>query len=112
MVHIPTSRRPTYVRRVISGLGLCLGVALLVATSRAPAAAGPNCQCRYFGKFYTLGKSVCIRGRVATCTLVLNNSSWNFSQRRCEPVAGRPDTLGLIDQSLAVTAQSTRRQDH
>ena len=38
------------------------------------AAAAPDCKCRYFGQFYALGDRICIRGRVATCALVLNNS--------------------------------------
>ncbi len=102
---------PTYARRTISALILCLGTALLVASAGSPSTAGPNCQCRYFGKFYGLGKSVCIRGRVATCALVLNNSSWRFSQRRCQPVAARPSTPAWSTKSLAVTLPSFRRQD-
>ena len=71
-------------------IGLVAGAALLVGAAAAtPAAAGSACKCRYFGKFFGLGQSICIRGRVATCSLVLNNSSWQFTERRCSPSATR-----------------------
>ena len=76
-----------------------LGVlALTVAAASIPAAnAGPTCKCRFNGKFFAVGERTCIRGRVATCSLVLNNSSWTISNQACSPVAmsPRPSPLRL-----------------
>ena len=81
-------------------------IAFALATSAGvtSSSAGPTCKCRYFGKFYALGQSICIRGRVATCALVLNNSSWNFSDRDCQPVA---DTGKR--QSVAIAPRQSRQ---
>jgi|GEM_PF-2655217 len=59
----------------------------------APAAiADPNCTCRYRGQSYTVKSCVCInRGdgpQLACCELVLNNTSWSFSDKGC-PTASK-----------------------
>ncbi len=53
-------------------------------TVQAPAV---NCTCRYRGTDYHLGDAVCLNGpsgpRMATCDMVLNNTSWSMSETPC-----------------------------
>ncbi|MCK7611521.1 hypothetical protein [Roseibium sediminicola] len=46
-----------------------------------------SCTCRYKGQDYGLGESICLKGsdgmRMATCAMVLNNTSWEFSNAPC-----------------------------
>lgn len=59
----------------------------------AAAAIGQTvpCTCRYKGEDYGLGDSICLRSpdglRMATCSMILNNTSWQFSNAPC-PVTG------------------------
>lgn len=66
------------------GLGVALG---------APAEAGAPCSCRYKGQDVPVGGQVCLKTphgmRIATCGFELNNTSWKFSKRSCDQVAGR-----------------------
>jgi hypothetical protein len=45
------------------------------------------CMCRGNGTFYETGQMACLRTvdgpRLATCGMVLNNTSWKFSDRPC-----------------------------
>ena len=57
----------------------------MVAFAAVPALAGENgidCRCRYQGKYFEQGETVCIRvdgrSRLARCDMMLNNSSWTF----------------------------------
>jgi len=58
---------------------------ILIAASDAALAA--DCTCRSQGRDYELGKSVCLQSpkgpRIATCGMVLNNTSWQFSETPC-----------------------------
>jgi hypothetical protein len=51
------------------------------------AAADPNCICRARGKEFELGQSTCLPSpkgpRIATCGMVLNNTSWQFTEMPC-----------------------------
>ena len=62
-----------------------LAVLALIAASDASRAA--ECTCRSQGRDYELGKSVCLQtpkgARIATCGMVLNNTSWQFSETPC-----------------------------
>ena len=53
----------------------------------SPAAADPNCICRARGKEFELGQSTCLPSpkgpRIATCGMVLNNTSWQFTDTPC-----------------------------
>mgnify|MGYP006372481399 CR=1 FL=1 len=46
-----------------------------------------DCTCRAQGQVFELGQAVCLvtpnGPRIATCGMVLNNSSWEFSQTPC-----------------------------
>ncbi len=55
------------------------------AALTVPTLAGENgmeCRCRYQGKYFQQGDTVCIRvdghSRLARCDMNLNNSSWTF----------------------------------
>jgi hypothetical protein len=47
----------------------------------------PECVCRAQGRTFTVGESACLRtpagARVAFCGMVLNNTSWHFTERSC-----------------------------
>jgi len=51
------------------------------------ASADPNCICRARGKEFELGQSTCLPSpkgpRIATCGMVLNNTSWQFTDTPC-----------------------------
>ncbi len=59
-------------------------VTAALAALALPAFAGQDgmCRCRYQGKYFEQGETVCIRvdgrSRLARCDMALNNSSWTF----------------------------------
>jgi hypothetical protein len=61
-------------------------VALVVVGAVLPAAAA-ECTCRALGRSFELGEAACLstpKGlRLATCVMVLNNTSWEFSDTPC-----------------------------
>lgn len=61
-----------------------------VAALSAPAATASqaaDCICRAQGREFELGQTVCLASpkgpRIATCGMVLNNTSWRFSETPC-----------------------------
>lgn len=62
-------------------------LALVTDALTSVAAADPDCTCRSQGRDYKLGASVCLQSpkgpRIATCGMVLNNTSWQFSDTPC-----------------------------
>jgi hypothetical protein len=64
--------------------------AVLAAAMAVPAPAGADCRCRALGTEFTLGELACVptpQGlRLATCGMVLNNTSWQVSDRQCTPL--------------------------
>ena len=62
----------------------CLIFVALIAASDVSFA---DCTCRSQGRDYELGKSVCLQtpkgARLATCGMVLNNTSWQFTDTPC-----------------------------
>jgi hypothetical protein len=71
--------------RRVSHLTLPLAAVLLLAASAA--SADPNCICRARGQQFELGASICLPtskgARMATRGMVLNNTSWQFSDTPC-----------------------------
>jgi len=61
--------------------------ALTAKLEARPAVADPECTCRAQGRDFTLGQSVCLGtpkgARIATCVMVLNNTSWQFTETPC-----------------------------
>ena len=59
----------------------------LIASATAAGPAAADCTCRAFGRNFELGMSVCLAtpagNRLATCGMVLNNSSWDISSTPC-----------------------------
>lgn len=62
-------------------------LAALIASDAALSLAAADCTCRSQGRDYELGKSVCLPtpkgARIAICGMVLNNTSWQFSETPC-----------------------------
>ena len=62
-----------------------LCAASILALTSLPALA--DCTCRSQGIDYQLGANVCLQSpkgpRIATCGMVLNNTSWNFTDTPC-----------------------------
>nr|WP_319387363.1 hypothetical protein [uncultured Roseibium sp.] len=46
-----------------------------------------SCTCRYKGSDYGVGESICLKSpngmKMATCSMVLNNTSWKFTNAPC-----------------------------
>jgi hypothetical protein len=80
-----------------AGLALAaLGSPSSVLADDAPGMAGARvlqaqahdqCYCRAQGRTFAVGESTCLRTasgpRLAECGMVLNNTSWNFTERPC-----------------------------
>ena len=66
----------------------------------SPAAADPNCICRARGKEFELGQSTCLPSpkgpRIATCGMVLNNTSWQFTDTPCVISQAPPAKPGAL----------------
>jgi hypothetical protein len=62
-------------------------LALAIDALTSVAAADPNCICRARGREFELGQSTCLPSpkgpRIATCGMVLNNTSWQFTDTPC-----------------------------
>jgi hypothetical protein len=60
---------------------------ILPLLAAASTAASADCTCRFQGRDYDLGQNVCMGtpkgARMATCGMVLNNTSWQFSETPC-----------------------------
>ena len=77
---------------------------LIVSLFAADALVSPasaDCTCRSQGRDYELGQSVCLQSpkgaRIATCGMVLNNTSWQFTETPC--------TVSLVPQALPEPAR-------
>jgi hypothetical protein len=62
-------------------------VLIALAGAAAVSAAAADCTCRARGQAFELGQSTCLAtpkgARIATCGMVLNNTSWRFSDTPC-----------------------------
>jgi hypothetical protein len=61
-----------------------------------------NCTCRANGRDYAQGQVACIRGKLAQCSMNLNNSSWKIISETCPEVLLRvpPAYASPLPQSL------------
>jgi hypothetical protein len=68
-------------------LGPPAAVVLIAALDALWAGAAADCTCRAQGRDFEQGQTACLatpKGpRLATCGMVLNNSSWEFSEAPC-----------------------------
>jgi hypothetical protein len=82
-------------------------LALLLAAVSLPAAAA-ECTCRLNGRDMPLGQSACIPGprgaRIATCGMVLNNTSWQFSDTPCV-VSQAPDAFDVAGKRATLAVE-------
>jgi len=72
----------------------CIGFAMIWLVP-AGASAESQCSCRYAGQSYALGTCVCIDRpgigpQYACCGMVLNNTSWQFSDKGCPTAMSEP----------------------
>ena len=87
----------------------CFGLSLAFLTICVTGSYA-DCTCRAQGRDFEMGQSVCMATpqgfRVATCGMVLNNSSWDVSQTPCV-VSARGDLLKRKDRAqLAASSHS------
>ena len=75
-------------------------IASLIAADALASSAAADCTCRWQGRDYELGRSVCLQSpkgaRIATCGMVLNNTSWQFTETPC--------TVSAVPQDLPEAA--------
>jgi len=76
---------------------------MLIGSSSVALAQNVSCTCRYQGQDYGVGESICLKGsdgmRMATCAMVLNNTSWSFSNAPC-PLSKRDGAAFPRDRIL------------
>ena len=62
-------------------------VVLVAALDALATSAAADCTCRAQGRQFEQGQTACLMSpkgpRLATCGMVLNNSSWEFSDAPC-----------------------------
>ena len=67
----------------------------LIAAEALLSPASADCTCRWQGRDYDLGQSACLQSpkgaRIATCGMVLNNTSWQFTETPCTVSAAPQD---------------------
>jgi hypothetical protein len=77
------------------------------------AAADPNCICRARGREFELGQSTCLPSpkgpRIATCGMVLNNTSWQFTETPCVISQAGQAPVALAERGGAATLRADLR---
>jgi hypothetical protein len=75
--------------------------------------AGPSCKCRYAGKTFDVNTCVCLNvaagAQMACCDMVVNNTSWTFSQRAC-PMSSIPEANAPIQSAALLSDDNDHRQ--
>lgn len=106
IAHIAAGRLVAHAQKCLTGL---LGLTAITFTTIASAQSVP-CTCRYKGEDFGLGASICMKSpdglRMATCQMVLNNTSWQVTSTPC-PVTGLELQDGPRLQEAPVTAPDT-----
>ena len=118
-----TAGLPAAVSLLILTLTLPVTAAPLATEAATPAAAatpgavsGPSrttspdpasCICRAQGQDHELGATICLRGprgpRIAKCVMVLNNTSWKFTNAPCALAEASPRTAKRLPVAWLVT---------
>ena len=91
-------------------LGPSAAIALVAVLDALLSSAAADCTCRAQGRDFQLGQTVCLTtpngARLATCGMVLNNSSWQFSDAPCTvSVAPPPDQPGPVQMQHGAANQ-------
>lgn len=86
-----------------------LWLAIVGLGNTALAESAPSCVCRYAGKTYNVGQSVCMvtpaGERRALCGFVLNNTAWKFSAGGCGIATRRITPQPNIDVAPATSVE-------
>jgi hypothetical protein len=92
-------------------LGPFVGVALLAALDALLSSAAADCTCRAQGREFQLGERACLTtpngARLATCGMVLNNSSWEFSDTPCTVSAVPRDQPSPVPKQQGAADRTT-----
>jgi hypothetical protein len=92
-------------------LGPPAAVALIAALDALWVPAVADCTCRAQGRAFELGATACLTtpkgARLATCGMVLNNSSWQFSEVPCTVAEVLPADTPRSAQGSATFRVST-----
>jgi hypothetical protein len=64
------------------------GLAALL--SMVGVAEAHDCSCKANGRDYEQGQVVCVLGKLAECSMQLNNSSWKITSESCPEASLRP----------------------
>jgi hypothetical protein len=85
---------------------------LVAAIASAVTTAAADCTCRSQGRDFELGQSTCLQtpkgARIATCGMVLNNTSWTFTDTPCVVSNARPDA----EPARAAAREHSHRHGH
>jgi hypothetical protein len=91
-------------------------LALIIDALLSAASADPNCICHARGKEFELGQSTCLASpkgpRIATCGMVLNNTSWQFTDTPCvisSAPAGTAEPVTLAERGGPATLRADLR---
>jgi hypothetical protein len=57
--------------------------AVLVNDTRVSEDPVQKCECRARGQAYTTGEQICLNGRIATCAMDQNVTTWKSSTKLC-----------------------------
>lgn len=74
----------------ISAISLAVGLAAVACAATGQASLAAECTCRAGGRDHEVGRTLCLSTpqgfRLATCGMVMNNTSWRFSDTPCAGV--------------------------
>lgn len=93
----------------MSTRAICLAAAAVTCTVAGGSAWAAECTCRAGGRDYEIGRTACLSTpqgfRLATCGMVLNNTSWRFTDTPCVGAAR------TRDEEIAARGPQDRRPD-
>ena len=103
--------------RILGSL-LC-AVTFVTVSAHVSIEAAPDCTCRFQGRDIQLGQSVCIDTasgpRMARCVNVLNNTSWEVTERTCPfaraPAGGNSAPSTIAHAGAPAVGRARNRQD-
>jgi hypothetical protein len=68
---------------------------VIVKGIRVSADPSQSCECRAKGKAFQQDEQICLNGRIATCTMDQNVTSWRMSERLCPEAKLNPVRMSL-----------------